>query len=70
MEVIVSARVTREDNSKDNIVKVDNFRLRRPDIEISVSFLTLYMYVTISIYHLLLNVYCMCYSFEMILFVF
>lgn len=70
MEVIVSATVTREDNSKVNIVKVDNFRLRRPDIEISVSFLTLYMYVTISIYHLLLNVYRMCYSFEMILFVF
>nr|XP_022335793.1 uncharacterized protein LOC111132291 [Crassostrea virginica] len=34
MEVIVSATVTREDNSKVNIVKVDNFRLRRPDIEI------------------------------------
>ena len=70
MEVIVSATVTREDNSKVNIVKVDNFRLRRPDIEIRVSLLTLYMYVTFSIYHLLLNVYGMCYSFEMILFVF
>ena len=51
MEVIVSATVTREDNSKVNIVKVDNFRLRRPDIEIRVSLLTLYMFVTISIYH-------------------
>ena len=70
MEVIVSATVTREDNSKVNIVKVDNFRLRRPDIEIRVSLLTLYMFVTFSIYHLLLNVYRMCYSFEMILFVF
>ena len=70
MEVIVSATVTREDNSKVNIVKVDNFRLRRPDIEIRVSLLTLYMFVTFSIHHLLLNVYRMCYSFEMILFVF
>ena len=52
MEVIVSATVTREDNSKVNIVKVDNFRLRRPDIEIRVSLLTLYMFVTFSIYHL------------------
>lgn len=37
MEVIISATVAKENNNKDNIVKVDNFRLRRADIEIKVS---------------------------------
>lgn len=38
MEVIISASVARDNNNKDNIVKVDNFRLRRADIEIKVSY--------------------------------
>jgi hypothetical protein len=37
MEVMISAQVTRENNQHSNVVKVDNFRLRRPDIEIKVS---------------------------------
>lgn len=40
MEVIISATVAKENNNKDNIVKVDNFRLRRADIEIKVSCFT------------------------------
>lgn len=40
MEVIISATVARDNNNKDNIVKVDNFRLRRADIEIKVSYST------------------------------
>lgn len=40
MEVIISASVARDNNNKDNIVKVDNFRLRRADIEIKVSYST------------------------------
>lgn len=36
MEVIISATVAKENNNKDNIVKVDNFRLRRADIEIKM----------------------------------
>lgn len=40
MEVIISATVARDNNNKDNIVKVDNFRLRRADIEVKVSYST------------------------------
>lgn len=41
MEVIISATVAKENNNKDNIVKVDNFRLQRADIVIKVSYLIL-----------------------------
>lgn len=37
MEVIISVIVVKENNNKDNIVKVDNFRFWRVDIEIKVS---------------------------------
>lgn len=37
MEVIILVIVVKENNNKDNIVKVDNFRFRRVDIEIKVS---------------------------------
>lgn len=58
MEVIISASVARDNNNKDNIVKVDNFRLRRADIEIKVSyrFLTKELWFHTYIYILFLCV--------------
>lgn len=57
MEVIISVIVVKENNNKDNIVKVDNFRFRRVDIEIKVSCFIKEIWFYEYIYILFLGVY-------------